>query len=574
MGPVVSSQQYDPALFTYMEVFEWEVANGFTIDAPLPFGMFAEVTPMNMNKAKLRVRLAPGYPDTPLFSEVCVADRSLNGALISSVVCRQVVPIATPAEFGPSIWESVVEPIDGTHGMMVTRHDPVIFEQKSITVIRPDVLPERFKALRSEVETSQTVPGDIGLPTLNTGDTMCSESQVSPRTKTVTKRKQGDTTNNQLDGSQNYLERVKATTVELLVNSNVPADSGLLVIDSKVTELGNGQYVKETVLNPTAWPIHKGSVLDDELHASIGYTEQFVAPPASTTLDPNTEYTPINVDRSLKRVQIIPTATLDSRIHTFPQRADLQLPRVLKSISVIWNAAAEQGAQTSNWQGFSVGRSYSLSANLSDGSSASAAATPVILIELQDIWSSNLPAKGWVFYLKNPVTEAQILARVNAREWPVFHPQSHTIVGLGSKVGCSVRVSIAGSSSGSESNQTKDGGSTQSYSKDVSLTNDVIQIPPTIHSAIDIQGELSRVVSAVASGSMQASGFNFPSLSAALAIGIAARGVVYPAHFPATPGQHTIPRNGKYLINSQVTPYKWGYSKVYAQTFNANVLEE
>lgn len=568
-GPTVVSQVFDPTTLTYLNVYEWEVFNGARLVEPLPFGMFGEIKPMNMNKSKLSLRLAPGYPDAPIFQELCAEDRSLNAQLVSSIVCRKVVAINSAAETGSSIWDSQLEAIDSTHAMRVTRHDPVIFQQRGFTVTREITLPARFRALHGTREITEIVPGQAALPILQSGDELCSEQQQTVNTKQVTTRTKNAPQTSSLSGSAAYEEGVIANTIETLHNSQPAADASLYVISSEVIDYGNGQWGKATHTSSN-WPLLKGTKVIDELNGVITYTEQFVNPTEGG--EKNVEYTPINIHRTLKRTYTIPTALLDAYHDSYPVRVNINLPQVLKNVSVVWNVASENGSQSSDWNGFSVGKSYSLSGNLSSGSSSSVAAIPEILVEIEETWGNNLPATAHIVYMPLPVTEAAILGRFGAVRWPVFKPRSHMIVGLGQRIGCSVKVSVGASSSGSESNKSQDAGKTASSDKDVSLTNNVVHIPPTIHDTIQLGGELVKRIAAVASGDSGLAGSNFPSIRSTLQEFIFATGSVSPTVLPATSGQKSIPVSGQYLIDSHVEPYKWGYAKVYAEIINANVL--
>lgn len=573
-GPIVNSQVFDERSATYLDVYEWEVFNGAKLVEPLPFGVFGEIKPLNFNKSKLELKVAPGYfdsPSTPVFQEICAIDRTIDQQLEKVVVCRKIVPINSPAETGMGVWDSVIQPIDATHGLRVTRHNYIIFHQRGFTVTKELAIPQRFRAELKTVETTEVVEGTAVMPVMETGDELKSEQQLTVHTKQVVTRTFDTISSAVLYGEKAYEEGVKSNVIEMLFDFRPSAERGLLVISSEVSGLGNGQYIRETHTAPY-WPELFGSKFDFELNTSVPYSEQFVSPTTSPGAELNVEYEPVNIDRSLKRKFIVPTATLDNYLISMPVRVNMQLPKILKGITVIWNEAAEAGDQSSGWSGFSIGRSYSLSCNLSDGSSASAAVSPEVLIDLEEIWSSNLPATAKIFYMRLPITEEQILIRLNALRWPVFKPRSHTIIGCGAKISASVRVSVSASSSGSDSNQSKDAGNTASVSKEVSLSNNVIQIGPTIHDQIVLQGDTIRNISSTAKGEMRVSGRNFPTVSAEKTAGIIAAGRVYPNELPAVSGPTRIPTSGIYLIDSQVQPYKWGYAKVYAELLNASIF--
>lgn len=573
-GPVLVSQVFDRELMSQVEVLEMEVANKSRIPENLPFGLIVQiVNEGNSTRSRLRVRVGPGfYGEAGVeWPEVCTWDEPRDNEVTRIMTCVKVVPIDAQPEHGEGIWESVINPIDARHGLRVTKKDPVLFRAQEYTVSIPDVVPPRFKALRKVEEFTETVKGTAMPPAMLPGDVARSEQQVSPMAKRVMVQKLGDDTNATLDGSRAYTEGVRSDIVESLLDTEPTADTGLQIISSEVTELGNGQFVKTTETAPS-WPVFRGSRVDEKLNASVGFTEQMVSPPGSTTAVANVEYTPVNADRTLKRVLEIPVAALDSYTSSYPTRVNMNLPRVLKKVQVVWNASSGAGSQDASWQGFSFGRSYSLSCNIGDSSSGSAAASPEFIVDVEEVWASNLPATSKTVIMKLPITEAQLLAKFGAKRWPVFKPASHTIVGLGQSARVTVNVAVNASSSGSESSQSKDAGKSSSTSFDMQLSNNSLQIPPTIHDAITLQGELTKAVVATATASMGGGGFNFPSISASAHASISLLAKVFPTSLPATRGTTRIPSSGIYMVDSNVEPYKYGYALVNVVLLDASVF--
>lgn len=574
-GPLLHSHVFDPELGSPVEVMEFEVSNGTKIPADLPFGLIAEViNPGNINKARLRVRVGPGfYLESGVeWPEVCLTELVRDNELETVVVCRKVVPLNSAIDSGEGIWESRIQQLDARHGVKITKRDPKIFNDREYVTSRADVVPERFKALRTTTEISETVAGTAVPPILAVGEELRAEQQLSPLAKRVTVRRLGESTNAELNGSQAYVEKVVAKTTESLLDASVEADVGLQVISSEVAELGNGQFVKSTVEREGEWPVLKGSRIDDKFGVPLAYTEQMVAPPESTIALSNTEYEPISEHRSLKRVIDTPVGYLSGYEVSYPVRVNMQLPKVLKSVTVVWNAASSSGDQDSTWTGFSSGKSYSLSCSQGDQASSAAAAIPEVIVDIEETWGINLPATGYVFYMPLPITESQILSRLGAQRWPVFKPRARTIVCAGQRVAVSVNVSISAHSSGSESSVSKDAGSSQAANFDVSVSNGVVQIPPTIHAGFGLTGDVQKTVVATATGSLSCTGTNFPTISANRTANISALAKVYPTSIPAVTGRTAIPTSGKFLIDSRIEPYKYGYALVYAEVLNASVF--
>jgi hypothetical protein len=129
MGQPVLGQQFNQELMTDMIVATWEVSNGAKLIYPLPFGVLANIQPMNFNKAKLVAQFAPGFFDTPsapVFTEVCASEKDINEYICSATVCKKVVPVGDALQTGSTIWDCDITPIDPTHGLRVTVKNPVM----------------------------------------------------------------------------------------------------------------------------------------------------------------------------------------------------------------------------------------------------------------------------------------------------------------------------------------------------------------------------------------------------------------------------------------------------------------
>jgi len=572
-GPVLQSSVFDKELMTHVDLIEFEVSNHAKVPDDLPFGLLAEIVNQgNMTRSRMQVRVGPGFytEGGVVWPETVVHEYANDPSLLTALISYQVVPIDAVADSGAGIWDSEVKPLDSRHGLKITRKDPTLFTHQHYVVERPETTPPRFLAAIQATEESHLSFGEASWPVLAPGETLRSAEQVHPLVvQHMTKsQNSGEVT---LQGSRSYVEGVKVTVTESLKTGVQTSDTGLQIIESEVQDLGNGKSIKSSIVAPT-WPTFKGSKLDGVMQFPIAYTERFVAPPATTNSEPNVEYEPVNQHRSLRREIVIPQAELDSRMDIFPVPLSINLPRVLKSVQVVWNTNAGKGDQNSDWAGSSSGLSYALSCNLSDQSSGSAAAIPEVLIELEDVWTQGVMAEGHLFFMPYPVTTEGILARLGVTKWPVFKPKSHTIVGIGQKIACSVNVGIDASVSGSQTSRSTAAGKTASGQVDVALSNNTIQIPPTIHGQINFIGETYKVIATSASASMSCSGTNFPTVKVDQTIAISAVSKVFPNSFEPTQGGSAIPTSGRYLIDVKVERYKYGYAMVYAEVLDASKL--
>jgi hypothetical protein len=592
MGPVVASQEFDEEMNVHLSVFTWEVANGTTLEGPLPFGMFGRVEQMNMSKSKLVIRVAPGFPDDPQFPEVCTQDELVDNDLQKSVVCRKVVPVASATETGAGIWESIIQPLDATHGLRITRKTYVILPQQEFTLVREISLPSRFRELFETLEQSEVVAGTATLPTLQAGEELTSEKQVTIHTKRLTTRSLTLGSKTSLSGGIAYVEGTVGTiTDEIFAPGTTPvpsAEQGLHIVESTVLELATGHYTRNTV-EVDSWPVLHGSQYDELLNAQLLFTRQFVAPidPLTVNTAEVAEYTPVNKDRTLKTTFTAPTDALDAFHVSFPSRANIQLPRVLKGVSIVWNYSESQGVQVSEWDGSSEGTSAALSGNLSDNAQAAAAVMPELSFDIEDVWGNNIPTSVHFFFLPLPIVASDIIDKLedlleldpgDILQWPVFMPVSHSVVLKGQKVSVNANVSVSGHRAYNSDGTRDDNdiGKSESESYDVGLTYSVINIPPTIHGTITFSGDEEMEVAATADAIMSIyfagfSGGTIDTLAEANPQKTAIGGV-YPSSFEAVSGATDIPRTGLYLLDSRVELHKWGYAKVYAEVLDASIF--
>lgn len=566
MGTVSCSQIFDERTLTVLDVAEWYVSNGSFLTEPLYFGSFGVVQQLNDGKAKLRILTAPGFADeTPTFPEICVNDLSASGDLVTAVICRKVVPVNDPVESGVGIWDCKIQPIDQVHGIRTTVKDPAIFAHKIYSITRESNLPSRFRGLQTVQETSQIVKGIAQMPILPLGYEHRSEEQITPQTKRLVDRQLDLNATSTYDDEQVYVEGTKVNVHGQLTSTRPNIDKGLLVVKSEITEINAGQYVRET-MSAIQWPVLKGSRYVPALNAVLSYSEQFVAPPLDPSGENFVEYVPVNEDRTLRRTLNVPLNVLNNFRVTIPVDVNVDIPRVLKGITVVWNESKDAGTQEMHWTGQTVGPQMGLSCDLPDVASASVSAVPELLVETEDFWGRNLSGVGDYFYMPAPITRAAIMARLGATTWPTFHPQSHMLVCLGKKMTGEIRISISASRHSSEDTNAQQIGTTKSVHFDTALTNNIVPTGPVIHGPITVTGITQKTISTEITAGMNLVGDYLPQAVIFETRPLEITSLVTPTTFPATRGATGVP-SGKFLIRCVVDPTpEWGYHKVYAET--------
>jgi len=385
-----------------------------------------------------------------------------------------------------------------------------------------------------------------------------------------------------LQGKQAYVERTVADTAEKAVAPGTAAESGLLIVDSKVMPDGKGKSVRRTV-SVDAWPEHVGSRWDDDLQAQVAYTEQFVDPPQpADLLEEFTSFQIVNEDRSNKIVEVVPTNALDNYLVRHPVRVDLSdLPRELLSVEVIWNEGYSIGVQDYSFYAWRSGESFSLGKSASDAANSAASVSCELSLRFRDVASQNLFGERLLFYVPEPVTTASVLEKLSTiltpatvSLWPVFKPESETIITTGQSVSVrsNVQISLGGTvSDGGLTGQEWDRGSSDDYQ--INTNNSAVQLPACIHGPITIGGgtSMSRSVAATAFMGM------FNSLVGSISVSRTktgtASGGVSPTYLAEVDGPTSIPVSGIYLMDMNITPrQKYGYFPVTAIVFDASNL--
>ena len=403
---------------------------------------------------------------------------------------------------------------------------PNVFDAKTLSASKPDVIPEQFRASAPAETTQETVAQDsVSMPALDANDLEKSEQRVTEFTvrKTTTSRDNGS------------LPTLRGQEYEPNVNVVIPYDESIVASGSK---LGNAATIVD---------------------------------PLSDDLDLVREFDLDAIEQELESIML-----------QFPTRTSLSLPPVLKGVTVVWSDAKEDGSYTSSGSAPIIAGSDGRSISESGSASASSSVKPDFKIDMEQVYANNIPTTSYIFFLKYPVTLADILAKIGGgvQQWPVFKPQSHTLVAKGQAK--SVRVSASASHSYTKVREVnggagsgQGGATTYAISKSTgsgfggSVQNipSVATIPPCLHRQINIgsSGQNSQTGAADIS-------FNWGE---ALSISNVSRDAFSRGQLPTNLGPTSpsdIPRRGLYLIDSRVELYQYGFARIYAEVLNASIF--
>jgi len=261
---------------------------------------------------------------------------------------------------------------------------------------------------------------------------------------------------------------------------------------------------------------------------------------------------------------------LSSFLQTYPTTISMDLPRVLESIDIQWDEKTSEGSYINTPN--AGGLLYQFSNTDKGEASTLSSATPLVSLNFKDVWSKNIPATVFIFFLKNPVKEASILSKTGSEKWPTLKPKSHVITGKAVEIQAS--VSVSASVNIQQPKPAVFGGYTdQSKQKDYkrSITPITVNIPPCLHGGFAIDQEKEVIAEITASAKTAAYGI-FSSLTSeetALIEDVAfIRGDLIATSPP------DIPTSGKYLIDSNVDFFKYGFSIVRATVIDASKFAE
>ena len=282
-------------------------------------------------------------------------------------------------------------------------------------------------------------------------------------------------------------------------------------------------------------------------------------------------------------METIPTDALDAYLIRHPVRVDLSdLPRELIAIETVWNEGISIGEQDYDFYVWKSGSSFTVSKSANDSASSSSSVSCEVYLKYKDVATHNLFGERLFFYLPNNVTEADIIDKVNSilglvdpatvDFWPVFRPESETLITTGQsvKVVANVQISLGATiTDGSLTGQQWDKGTSDDYSANINAS--AVQIPPCIHGAIAIGGGTSRSRPVAVTAYMQMYNSQAGFVSATKTKTGTASASIYPTSLaPTSPS--SIPTSGTYIMDMDVRKFKYGYSAVTVILFDASKL--
>lgn len=506
------------------------------------------------------------------------------------VINESIVDEGSAIDTGALVLDSKVTALGNGKAIKITVRYPTNLADLELvdrSLGQKDLTPEKYKRLITTNTVRKIVGTSYVFPSSLSGD----EAEITLQWDTIERARLRITeevieSDDSLLTGQDFDQWGTLTITETVVSEGAARDSGFLVKTSSVTPFGNGKAIKITISYPANLAdlrLH-GQTHNKKWDVVIPYVERII--PAGTEIGlERAEITPIDVERSLVREydydELI--RVLDSYIKPFPASVDLDLPKVLHGISVVWDTTLGEGDSSETGTSFAAGTSGTVSLQLPNASQSSASVMPEIIPDIRGIPGKDLPATDYFFFVPESFTEADILARltslagVSVTAWPIFKTDEPTFILTGQKASveakASARVSYSFSNSESGSGYSYASGAGNGGSKDFGSSVQAIKLQPTIHGVIELSGDLTKSREVHAYAEAEITGFvgatATPRDEMAEVIGS-----VTPTTLPSTGGQTSIPTSGVRLKTKNVDPFEefGGYSIVRARVFDFGVL--
>jgi hypothetical protein len=360
---------------------------------------------------------------------------------------------------------------------------PNVFEGKSLSLEKPDVTPQKFRANIPSTSVERSIAGTVGSEiTLAGSEISKSEQQVTEFVKRVRTEERDPAAEGEVFG-ETYTTELGGGVAQVTerYGASVDISPAYGTVAAEKEALGDGKFVTREV-ELASLPELTGQNYDEELDIVFPFTQQFVEPNTGVG-EARTEVQPRDVFHSLKRtidINQFRNAAL-SQHWAIGDLVNVSLPDRLTSIGIIKTTDRAEGeAEAVGSTGWNV--SADSSANI----------TYSVRPTIVNGYSGPVAATRFVFFLdKNNSTITSVISKLTSLYgstvslWPALKPEPITITLNGASVRRRRSKSIYVASIG---NVDVAGVGNVSGSDDysTSLQTSIVNIPPTIHSGFNL----------------------------------------------------------------------------------------
>jgi hypothetical protein len=452
---------------------------------------------------------------------------------------------------------------------------PEVFEGKNLSLEKPDVTPQKFRAAIPASSVETTVAGTVTDPIVLAGNEISkSEQQVTEFVKRISATTRDPAAEATITGAKVYTSELGggiANVTETYSSSGeITADLNTVSVSSEA--LGDGKFVGQKVELPVI-PTLVGQDYDELLDVVFPYTQTVVPTLFSVPedLEVGSDLTPRNNLQTTKRTRDreASRAALLNFNFTFGSTTNISLPDILLGAKCI-NSISTGGGYREDGLELQGGQSLVV---VQAGWYNSIG---TLVYDIKEGFSGPTDANRHIFFLdRDSATLSNVVSRLNTlaiyqgtmsgarpsttttknvKRWPKTKPVKHTVIISGGKIEIDASVLISGVvvEDETETNQT-----TISNDNAGSVTVSETPIPPTLHGPIEI------TIEDISVADLTGEGEGGPSVSPiSPTISILGASSQSPLELPATSPEFF--EAGNYLIMVDTEPYRFGLVRVSA----------
>lgn len=328
----------------------------------------------------------------------------------------------------------------------------------------------------------------------------------------------------------------------------------------------------------------QGQELDREFNLPIPFSEHLALTGVEIG-DASKEITPLNT--VLCEVKSYDTTAFDAAMAAyhldFESTGSLDIPDILTGITIVKETSTVDGTSTDTVSSVSGSGAFAFTVPLRAEAQGSAGITGEVVPHLVPL-STRRTVKNFMFFLKSPVTTAQITAKLetlsglSVTNLANFKPGYVTVVLICKKQ--SVQASAGHTfhfelnSSGGMAMHSHSSGSSKSSVMEVKT----VRIPPTLHGAIILKDEAGSPISltstTTSSVAAHISEFTGDVSIGAVDVPITATGSmrIMADGLEATEGGTDLPDSGLLILDTDARPFKYGWVMIHVPTIDASTL--
>jgi hypothetical protein len=370
---------------------------------------------------------------------------------------------------------------------------------------------------------------------------------------------------------------LSTTTIqEILPNDEIESPLSLVSGDLEKAQQRLTEFTtRETkITRPENYGSIENSRLEETWGIQIPYTE-IISDSVSSQNNSETE----GIGDGKFLVRQYNSSQIDSTLSNFsvtiPTKINLELPRVLKDVVVDWEERKSISSSEFDASGLS-GSFNSLAQRDTGAISSTLTLIPRFRIIMEETWGKNLDAEIVIFFLnKENLTASQIRSKANATQsWPKFSPQSFSATAFGYSETKTISLSISRAISFASNGATGHQPTTESQ---IDFSQSSYAVPLEIPTCITTKKNI--VLKKSLENEEETIELSYPTVSTSNGETFAGPSIErimeheieidQTIEIPETPNQKTVPKTGRYLIDSSIEPYKFGWYLVRATVLNA-----